>query len=146
MTDSDIQQTTSTSLVPARQPSLQSASGIKQLGKPVTVSPSCICSMFSVTLFTDEEDHTEITKYLMTLNKTHIYRLALVLGLSEHRAKSMKDSETFLNDVVVAWLQKTDQVMKRGVPTWQRLVEALKDKTVGQNGIASTIATDKLLK
>ena len=58
----------------------------------------------------------------------------------------MKDSETFLNDVVEAWIQKTDQVIKRGVPTWQRLVEALKDKTVGQNGIASTIATDKLLK
>lgn len=58
----------------------------------------------------------------------------------------MKDSETFLNDVVVAWLQKTDQVIKRGVPTWQRLVEALKDKTVGQNGIASKITTDKLLK
>jgi len=57
----------------------------------------------------------------------------------------MKDSETFLNDVVEAWIQKTDQVIKRGVPTWQRLVEALKDKTVGQNGIASTIATDKLL-
>ena len=82
----------------------------------------------------------------MTLDKTHIYRLALVLGLSEHRAKSMRESATFLNDVVVAWLQKTDQVMKRGVPTWQRLVEALKDKTVGQNGIASTIATDKLLQ
>ena len=58
----------------------------------------------------------------------------------------MKDSETFLNDVVEAWIQKTDQVIKRGVPTWQRLVEALKDKTVGQNGIASTIATDKLLQ
>ena len=58
----------------------------------------------------------------------------------------MKDSETFLNDVVAAWLQKRDQVMTRGVPTWQWLVEALKDKTVGQNGIASTIAMDKLLK
>ena len=58
----------------------------------------------------------------------------------------MKDSETFLNDVVEAWIQKTDQVIKRGIPTWQRLVEALKDKTVGQNGIASTIATDKLLQ
>ena len=57
----------------------------------------------------------------------------------------MIDSGTFLDDVVVAWLQKTDQVMKRGVPTWRRLVEALKDKTVGQNGIASTIAKDKLL-
>ena len=95
---------------------------------------------------TDEEDHTEITNYLTTLDKTHIYHLALVLGLSEHRAESMKESATSLDKVVVAWLQKTDQVMTRGVPTWQRLVEALKDKTVGQNGIASIIATDKLLK
>ena len=81
----------------------------------------------------------------MTLDKNNIYHLALILGLSEHRAKSMIDSGTFLDDVVVAWLQKTDQVMKRGVPTWRRLVEALKDKTVGQNGIASRIAKDKLL-
>ena len=58
----------------------------------------------------------------------------------------MKESATFLDKVVVAWLQKTDQVIKRGVPTWQRLVEALEDKTVGQSGIASTITTDKLLK
>ena len=79
------------------------------------------------------------------MDKNNIYELALILGLSEHWAKSMIDSRTFLDDVVVAWLQKTDQVTKRGVPTWRRLVEALKDKTVGQNGIAGTIAKDKLL-
>ena len=100
--------------------------------------------LHAYSLFTDDEDHTEITNYLTTLDKNNIYKLALVLGLSEHRAKSMINSGTFLDDVVVAWLQKTDQVMKRGVPTWRQLVEALKDKTVGQNGVASTIAKDKL--
>ena len=52
----------------------------------------------------------------------------------------MKDSETFLDDVVVAWLQKVDQVQTRGVPTWQRLVQALRDKSLRQNGIADKIA------
>ena len=84
----------------------------------------------------------EITDYLFELNKTHIYHLGLVLGLSHHRVKGMKDSETFLDDMIAAWLQKVDQVE---VPTWQRLVKALRHKRVGQNGIASEIERDKLV-
>jgi len=38
-----------------------------------------------------------------------------------------------------------DQVQKAGVPTWRRLVEALRDPRVGQNGIASKIEQDKQL-
>ena len=53
--------------------------------------------------------------------------------------KGMRDSETFLDDVISAWLQKVDQVEKRGAPTWQRMVEALRDRRVGQNGIANKI-------
>ena len=84
----------------------------------------------------------EITDYLFELDKTHIYHLGVVLGLGHHRVKGMEDSKTFLDDMVAAWLQKVDQV---GVPTWQRLVKALRHKRVGQTGIASEIERKKLL-
>ena len=84
----------------------------------------------------------EITDYLLRLDKPSIYHLGVVLGLSHHRMKDIKDSETFLDDTIAAWLQKVDQV---GVPTWQRLVKALRHKRVGQTGIATEIEKDKLL-
>ena len=97
----------------------------------------------SWTNFTGEKNLIKITDYLFELDKTHIYHLGLVLGLSHHRVKEMKDSETFLDDMIAAWLQKVDQV---GIPTWQRLVDALRHKRVGQTGIASEIEKDKLHK
>ena len=66
----------------------------------------------------------------------------MVLGLSHHRMKGMEDSKTFLDDMIAAWLQKVDRV---GVPTWQRLVKALRHKRVGQTGIANEIEKDKLI-
>ena len=56
----------------------------------------------------------------------------------------MNDSETFLDDMISAWLQRIDLVEKRGVPTWHGLVEALRNKRVAQFGIASEIEKDKL--
>ena len=97
-------------------------------------------------LSTDQDNHIEITGYLLGLDKTHIYHLGLVLGLSESRVRGMEDSKTFLDDMVVAWLQKVDQVQKRGSPSWLRLAEALRDRTVGQNGIARNILQDKIHK
>ena len=84
----------------------------------------------------------EITDYLLRLDKPSIYHLGMVLGLSHHRMKEIKDSETFLDDMIAAWLQKVDQVE---VPTWQRLVKALRHRRVGQTGIASEIEKDKLV-
>ena len=85
----------------------------------------------------------EITNYLLELDNTHIYHLGLLLGLSRHRVKQMEDSKTFLDDMIDAWLQRVDQME---VPTWQRLVEALKHRRLGQTGIAiaSKIEKDKL--
>ena len=37
------------------------------------------------------------------------------------------------------WLREEDDVIKFGLPTWKMLVSALRQKTVGQNGIAQTI-------
>ena len=84
----------------------------------------------------------EITDYLFGLDKTHVYNLGLVLGLSYHRVKGMEDSKTFLDDMIAAWLQKVDQV---GVPTWQSLVKALRHRRVGQTGVASEIEKEKLV-
>ena len=56
----------------------------------------------------------------------------------------MSDSETFIDDMIDAWLQKEDQVLKRGVPTWETLVKALRDPRVNQTGVAEKIETEKL--
>ena len=103
-----------------------------------------IANLMLILFYTDEDDLFDVTSYLFGLDKTHIYHLGLVLGLTHHRVKEMEDSKTFLNDMIAAWLQKVDQVQKRGPPTWQRLVEALRYETVGQTGMASKIETEKL--
>jgi len=51
-----------------------------------------------------------------------------------------------LQDMLAGWLQQMDQVLSTGVPTWTRLVEALRDKRVGQNGLASKIEEKKQLR
>ena len=54
-----------------------------------------------------------------------------------------EDSDTFKEDMIAAWLQKEDQVTRRGLPTWETLVNALRDDQVKQHGVADKIATDK---
>ena len=56
----------------------------------------------------------------------------------------MRDSDTFRDDMIAAWLQKEDQVLKRRMPTWENLVKALRDCSVNQAEIADRIETDKL--
>ena len=92
------------------------------------------------------EDLADITNYLHQLDKTTVFNLGLVLGLNYNRLKTMMDSQTFLQDMLAGWLEKVDQVLQTGVPTWKRLVEALKDLRVGQNGLASNIEQDKDLR
>ena len=85
--------------------------------------------------------------YLHTLDKSQLSHLGMVLGLSRHRVKGMKDSDFFLEDMISLWLQEADQVATRsGVPTWRSLVKALRHELLGQNGIASRIATEKNLE
>ena len=56
----------------------------------------------------------------------------------------MRDSDTFRDDMIDAWLQKEDQATKMGVPTWETLVKALKHRRVNQIEIAKKIEADKL--
>ena len=87
-----------------------------------------------------EKDLLDITDYLLDMDKSHIYNLGLVLGLRQTKVKTLKDSATFLDDVITAWLRKEDQVVEKGEPSWTVLVNALKHRRVGQTGIAKTIA------
>jgi len=91
-----------------------------------------------------EDDLLDITDYLMELSKTEVYNLGLVLGLSKHRVEDVMDSRSFLDEVITAWLQKVDLVKKRGAPTWQRLVEALRHQRIGQSDIADKIEKDRV--
>jgi len=90
------------------------------------------------------ENLADITTYLHSLGRTAVFNLGLILGLDYNRLKPLIDSPDFLADMLAGWLQRVDQVQKAGVPKWRRLVEALRDPRVGQNGIASSIEQDKL--
>ena len=89
-------------------------------------------------------DLSDITSYLHPLSRTAVFNLGLVLGLHYNRLRPLIDSPEFLTDMLAGWLQRVDQVQTAGVPTWRRLVEALRDPRLGQNGIASEIEQEKL--
>ena len=80
------------------------------------------------------------------MEKAHIYHLGIVLGLRQNKVKTLKDSDTFLDDVITAWLRREDQVAENGEPSWTVLVDALKHRRVGQTGIANNIAKDHLVE
>ena len=91
------------------------------------------------------ETLANITSYLYRLDKTTVFSLGLVLGLDYNRLKAIMDTSSFLEDMLAGWLQQVDQVPSTGVPTWNRLVEALKDQRVRQNGLAIKIEAKKQL-
>ena len=85
----------------------------------------------------------DITDYLMELDKSQIYNLGLVLGLTRHRVVDLRDSCAssleFLDAVVLNWIQRLDRV---GDVSWLALVKALHHPRLGQTGIANNIATE----
>ena len=90
------------------------------------------------------EDLCEITDYLLHLEHSDIYNLGLILGLFYSRLIKMEVSERFRDDMIAAWLQKEDQVIKKGVPTWETLAKALRHPRVNQTRVAEKIETEKL--
>ena len=95
-------------------------------------------------LFTDSDDLGKIVEYLhpLEVQTADVHNLGLALGISENRLKKMKKSETFLNDVISAWLQGVDNVVQKGKPSWATLVEALRSPPPLQEGIARKILKD----
>ena len=94
-------------------------------------------------MYTDMDSLDDVSSYLHPLEKQQLYDLGRVLGLSYIKLKEMRDSVTFRDDLIAAWLRKEDKVKGKYPPTWKNLVKALRSKQLGQNGIADEIASDK---
>ena len=103
---------------------------------------NCRVSSFCI-IHTAIHDLLEVTEYLLNLKQTDIYYLGLTLGLTHPHLKTMERSSTFRENMIAAWLQKEDDVTRRGLPTWETLVKALRNDRVNQNGVADKIASDK---
>ena len=99
--------------------------------------------LFCCIIHTAIHDLLEVTDYLLNLKQTDIYYLGLTLGLTHPHLKNMESSNTFRENMIAAWLQKEDDVTRRGLPTWETLVKALRNDRVNQNGVADKIASDK---
>lgn len=83
---------------------------------------------------------TDIKGYLVTLGRGNVINLGLVLGL---QFATLRDLPTdFLNHMITLWLNKADDVLSKGEPSWRSLIQGLRNKQVRQNGIANTIAKD----
>ena len=92
-------------------------------------------------------DHLdEVSEYFYRLDKNQLYNLGRSLGLDYIKLKEIKDSITFRDDIIAAWLRREDKVMKKCPPTWENLVKALRTEQLGQNGIADKIIEDKGLE
>ena len=72
-----------------------------------------------------------------------MYILGLALGLNQGKVKRMRESGTFVDDVIAAWLRREDYVEKKGMPTWRTLVRALRHQRIGQTGLANDISKDQ---
>lgn len=85
----------------------------------------------------------DISDYLDGMDNSQILKLGVILGLKYIKLEKNMNSETFLDKTIHAWLQKEDDVMRKGNPTWKTLVNALNSKRIGQTGIAAKIVKDK---
>lgn len=90
-----------------------------------------------------EEDILDVDEYFQELIDTHLFNLGIALGISYSRLKSMQNSPSFSTDLAYQWIQGVDQVKNKGKATWRRLVEALRTKRLGQNGLADKIEREK---
>ena len=90
-------------------------------------------------------DLAEVTDYLLDLQHDDIYNLGLTLGLYYPHLNKMETSKRFRDDVIAAWLQKEDQVLKMRIPTWETLVKALRHPRVNQTGLANKVEDDTLM-
>ena len=111
-----------------------------------------VCSYFLCVLwvpfFIDMRHLKEVNHYVHRLNKGQMVDLGVVLGLDYIKLSDKMDSPLFHKEVIAAWLRREDYVTddERQTPTWGNLVAALRDDTVGQNGVASLIYNHKGLR
>ena len=85
-----------------------------------------------------EEDLRDVCRELVTI-RAHHYQLGLELGLPAGELEEYPQAiDQAFNKVVLKWLRQRYDVTRFGLPTWKRLVEAVKDP-VGANNPALAI-------
>ena len=86
-----------------------------------------------------------MTRYLLPLEKDHLYDLGIVLGIDRRRIKDLRESSQtttqFCDSVIEAWLQRVDRVETE--PSWRCLVLALQSDRLKQTGVARKVAEEK---
>ena len=105
----------------------------------LTIKMPTPCFLFH----SDSSDVKTVIDYLHPLQKDSVRQLALVLGIHTETLNDWNTSNAraFLEQVVEAWVRGQDGVE---VATWKRLVEGLRDETVGHIGIANMIENEQL--
>ena len=102
-------------------------------------------NLYGLLFHPDINDLIDISNYLVNLKKDQTFRLGLVLGLRMVPTLDIiKDSPTFLYDMLTAWLQGQDDVGRKGGHTWGALVKGLRHPSVAQTETADKIQKEKL--
>ena len=97
-----------------------------------------------------EEDFHEVYHELWTI-KANYHQLGVMLGLPPGELQTIKlaNSQNIaqaFTDVLLTWLRQQYNVQKHGLPTWQRLVEAVDSPCGGSNpALAIRIAENHLM-
>lgn len=85
----------------------------------------------------------DVSTYLLAFNPDQVFGLGLALGLSVTTLNPIKNSPTFLDDMLTAWLMGRDAVRKRGGHTWPALVSGLRHARVNQTEIANRVEQER---
>ncbi len=80
-----------------------------------------------------------MSSYLALLEESDIYKLGLALGLDNKTLSPFIKHPTFLDDMIMRWLQGRDRVLENGGHTWNSLVRALRAPRVSQTEVAQRI-------
>ena len=82
----------------------------------------------------------------MNLKKDQIFGLGLVLGLcGVPTLDAMKDSPTFLYNMLTAWLQGQDNAGRREGHAWGALLKGLRHPSMAQKETADKIESESAL-
>ena len=90
----------------------------------------------------------DVLVYLQSLSRDQLRKLGLVLGLAHITLENFEHETTdsYMYKLIVAWLRQQDNVMSTLPPTWENLVEALRNEPLRQEGIATKILNEKILQ
>jgi len=104
------------------------------------------CSLYGLWSHPDIDDPIDICDYLVNLKKDQIFGLGLVLGLcGVPTLDAMKDSPTFLYNMLTAWLQGQDNAGRREGHAWGALLKGLRHPSMAQKETADKIESESAL-